>query len=102
MTEEAEACFVLPLREAAAHFACRNAKSAEAPEMGGSNDSSRLFALGTGIVPFFSKHLSMWFWLIVILCRVGLRPGREFRKRIESEGVETIIRCGILGFLITR
>jgi hypothetical protein len=29
MSEEAEACFVLPLREAAAHFACRNARSVE-------------------------------------------------------------------------
>ena len=40
MSEEAEACFVLPLREAAAHFSCRNARSAEA-EMGGSNDGNR-------------------------------------------------------------
>ena len=39
VSEEAEACFVLPLREAAAHFACRNARSAEA-EMGGSNDGN--------------------------------------------------------------
>jgi hypothetical protein len=35
MSEEAEACFVLSLREAAAYFACGNARSAEA-EMGGS------------------------------------------------------------------
>jgi hypothetical protein len=39
MLEEAEACFVLPLREAAAHFAYRNARSAEA-EVGGSNDGN--------------------------------------------------------------
>jgi hypothetical protein len=29
LSEEAEGCFVLPLRQAAAHFACRNARSAE-------------------------------------------------------------------------
>jgi hypothetical protein len=29
MSEEAEACFVLPLREAVAHFALRNTKSAD-------------------------------------------------------------------------
>jgi hypothetical protein len=38
-SEEVEACFALPLREAAAHLACRNARSAEA-EMGGSNDGN--------------------------------------------------------------
>jgi hypothetical protein len=41
VSEEAEACFVLPLREAAAHFACRNARSAEA-ELGGSNDDGKM------------------------------------------------------------
>jgi hypothetical protein len=42
MSEETEACFVLPLREAAAHFSsCRNASYAD-EEMGGSNDGNRL------------------------------------------------------------
>jgi hypothetical protein len=39
MSEKAEACFVLPLRVAAAQFACRNARSAEA-EMGVSNNGN--------------------------------------------------------------
>ena len=37
MSEEAEACLILPLRESVAHFARRNARSAET-EMGGSDD----------------------------------------------------------------
>jgi hypothetical protein len=62
MSEEAEACFVLPLREAAAHFACRNVRSAEA-EMGGSSDDGNAHVsndmsadLGTGFLPFFSEQ----------------------------------------------
>jgi hypothetical protein len=37
MSEDAEACFVLPLREAFAHLAYRNTRSTET-EMGGSSD----------------------------------------------------------------
>jgi hypothetical protein len=37
MSEEAEACFVLPLREAVAHFARRNTRSADT-EMGSSDN----------------------------------------------------------------
>jgi hypothetical protein len=61
MSEEAEACFVLPLREAAANFACRNARSAEA-EMGGSNDGNTRASIdtstdiGTGFLPLFSQQ----------------------------------------------
>ena len=61
MAEEAEACFVLPLREAAAHFTCRNARSAE-PEMGSSNDGNTHSSidistdLGIGFLPFLSKQ----------------------------------------------
>ncbi len=61
MSEEAEACFVLPLREAAAHFACRNSRSAEA-EMGSSNYGNTHSSidmstdLGIGFLPFFSKQ----------------------------------------------
>jgi hypothetical protein len=63
MSEEAEACFVLPLREASAHFACRNARSAEA-EMGrGSNDGNTHASidmthtdLGIKFLPFSNKQ----------------------------------------------
>jgi hypothetical protein len=63
MSEEAEAYFVLALREAAAHFACRNARFAEV-EMGGSNycnDHMHMRIgistdLGIGFLPFFSKQ----------------------------------------------
>jgi hypothetical protein len=62
MPEEAEACFDLPsLWETAAHFACRNARSAEA-EMGGADHGNTHLSidtstdLGMGFLPFFSKQ----------------------------------------------
>jgi hypothetical protein len=56
--------FVLPLREAAPHFACRNARSAEAEGVGSAATSDDGNAdlrfdtstdLGTGFLPFFSR-----------------------------------------------
>jgi hypothetical protein len=90
MSEEAEASFILQLREAAAHCACRNARSVEA-EMGGSDDGNAHATasidtstdfLGTGFLPFFSKQArrkvsSAKFWL---LCRGHTCPTRLMRK----------------------
>jgi hypothetical protein len=81
MSEKAEACFVLPLREAAAHFDCRNARSAEA-EMGGSNDGTLIRALtclqtwGIGFLPFFSKQ-----------------GGKLLQQSVGFSAEETIRRC---------
>jgi hypothetical protein len=40
LLEEAETCFVLPLREAVAHFARRNARSTDAKKMGCSDNGN--------------------------------------------------------------
>jgi hypothetical protein len=62
MSEEAKVCFVLPLREAVAHFACPNARSTDT-EMGSSDDgnahtSSIAMAanFGVALLPLLSKH----------------------------------------------
>jgi hypothetical protein len=61
MLEEADACVVLPLREAVAHFAFRNARSTEA-EMGGSKHGNTHASidistcLGIGFLLFFGKQ----------------------------------------------
>jgi hypothetical protein len=58
MSEKAKACFVLPLRESAAHFACRNGRSAETG--GSANDGNthasidrHIHRLGNGVSPIF-------------------------------------------------
>jgi hypothetical protein len=47
MSEKAETCFVLPLREAVAHFARRNTRSTDA-KMGGSDNGNAHTSIDIG------------------------------------------------------
>jgi hypothetical protein len=67
MSEEAEAFLVLPLQEAAAHFACRNARSAEA-EMGGSRMEKLMRAF-------------------IYIPRVGNRVSSVFQQAVKAESL---------------
>jgi hypothetical protein len=62
MAEEAKTCFVLPLREAVAHFACWNTRSTETEEVG-SSDTDNAHAgidmaanIGAGFLPLCCKQ----------------------------------------------
>jgi hypothetical protein len=61
MTEQTKSGFVLPLREAFAHFACQNTRSAK-PEMGGSDECNTHSSIdisanfvGVGFLPLFGE-----------------------------------------------
>jgi hypothetical protein len=71
-SEVAEACFALPLREAAAHFACRNARSVEA-EMVGFDDGAAATQAST--------HC-----LLASLCCL-LHPESLFSQRTALQGL---------------
>ncbi len=61
MAEESKASLVLPLREALAHLACRDARPAEA-EVGGSNNGNAHSSIDVaadltiGLLPFLGKQ----------------------------------------------
>jgi hypothetical protein len=90
---EAEACFVLPLREAAAHFACRNARSAEA-EMGGFKDGKTHSSIdistdsGTGFLPFFIKQGGK-----VLQQNVGFFAEETIRRHHKRGKVPTLLEA---------
>jgi hypothetical protein len=66
LLEEAETWFVVPLREAVAHFARRNTRSTDTEQMGGSDnadahasiDASANFGAGLWESSYFSNRLT--------------------------------------------
>jgi hypothetical protein len=62
MSEKAETCFVLPLREAVAHFGRRNVRSTDDAKMGSSNNGNAHTSIvtvadsGLGFLPLLGEH----------------------------------------------